>query len=77
MSSFGQWYEEKKQEESDEASSSWFGDSGEGLPLFNSENMQSFSFSNMRASMEAQMPKKIMGMGYQERFKVSMRGTTT
>ena len=42
----------------------------EQLPLFNSETMQSMSFSNMKAAMEGQMPKKIMGMGYQQRFKV-------
>lgn len=41
------------------------------LPLFNSESMQSLSWGNMKASMEAQMPKKIMGMGYQQRFQVS------
>jgi hypothetical protein len=69
MTSFGQWYEEKKSEESGETSSSWF--DTESLPLFNSESMQSFSFGNLKASMEAQMPKKVLGMGYQERFQAS------
>jgi len=73
---FGQWYEEKKQEDGPtDGSSSWFGNftapDMEGLPLFiNSESMQQFSFGNMKAAMEAQMPKKIMGMGYQQRFQV-------
>lgn len=78
MTSFGKWYEEKKAEENSDASasnaggsSSWFGnDQTTMLPLFNSDAMQSMSWSNMKASMEAQMPKKILGMGYQQRFKV-------
>lgn len=76
---FGSWYEEKKQEDGPEASSSWFGTgassfgfdmTGDTLPLFNSEAMQNFSFANMKQAMEAQMPKKILGMGYQQRFQV-------
>lgn len=70
---FGQWYEEKKQEDGPTEGSSWFGSLGadmETLPLFNSESLQSFSFANMKQTMEAQMPKKIMGMGYQQRFQV-------
>jgi hypothetical protein len=71
MSSFGQWYEEQKAgEDGGGGSSSWF-DSEQVLPLFNTEGMQSFSFETMKQSMEAQMPKKILGMGYQQRFKVS------
>ena len=81
MSGFGQWYEETKANEgadleaADGSSSSWFGmDSEQMLPLFNSagmpESMQNFSFDSMKQSMEAQMPKKILGMGYQQRFKV-------
>jgi len=78
-SSFGKWYDERKAEESGEnnlqgggsSSGNWFGgDSDQLLPLFNTESLQSLSWSNMKASMEAQMPKKIMGMGYQERFQV-------
>jgi len=72
-SSFGNWYEEQKAAESGDGSSnsSWFSiDSEQVLPLFNSENLQSFSFDSMKQSMEAQMPKKILGMGYQQRFKV-------
>eukprot|EP00532_Pseudo-nitzschia_australis_P003130 CAMPEP_0168186778 /NCGR_PEP_ID=MMETSP0139_2-20121125/14633_1 /TAXON_ID=44445 /ORGANISM="Pseudo-nitzschia australis, Strain 10249 10 AB" /LENGTH=180 /DNA_ID=CAMNT_0008108847 /DNA_START=105 /DNA_END=644 /DNA_ORIENTATION=- len=74
MSSFGNWYDEKKAAENGDASSnssSWFSiDTDEVLPLFNSENLQGFSFENMKQSMEGQMPKKIMGMGYQQRFQV-------
>jgi hypothetical protein len=72
---FGQWYEEKKQEDGPEGGSSWFGGFSdmESLPLFNSETMQSFSFSSMTQAMEAQMPKKILGMGYQQRFQVGRR----
>lgn len=75
MSSFGQWYEEKKAEENGESPrSSWFSSSdaggGDMLPFFSSESMQNMSWANMKASMESQMPKKIMGMGYQQRFKV-------
>ena len=71
---FGRWNEEKKQEDGPTEGSSWFGNftapDMESLPLFNSEAMQNFSFGNMKAAMEAQMPKKIMGMGYQQRFQV-------
>ncbi len=73
-SSFGSWYDEQKAAENGDAmqsSSSWFSvDSEQMLPLFSSENLQGFSFESMKQSMEAQMPKKIMGMGYQQRFKV-------
>jgi len=74
-SSFGSWYDEQRAAENgdaDPSSSSWFSiDSDQVLPLFNSENLPGFSFESMKQSMEAQMPKKIMGMGYQQRFKVS------
>uniref|UniRef100_A0A7S1YEU8 Vesicle transport protein n=1 Tax=Grammatophora oceanica TaxID=210454 RepID=A0A7S1YEU8_9STRA len=66
---FGQWYEEQKAAENgdDSASSSW----SEGLPLFNSENAaKMMDFSSIRASMEAQMPKKLWGMDYAQRFRM-------
>lgn len=71
-SSFGSWYDEQKAAENGDAgNSSWLSiDTEEVLPLFNAENMQGFSFDSMKQSMEAQMPKKILGMGYQQRFKV-------
>lgn len=73
---FGQWYEEKKAEENGPnttttTSSSWGFGGEEGLPLFSTDSM---SWSGMKESMESQMPKKIMGMGYQQRFKVSCTG---
>ena len=71
-SSFGSWYDEQKAAESGESTSSWSSiDIEQALPLFNSENLPGFSIDSMRQSMEAQMPKKILGMGYQQRFKVS------
>ena len=77
-SSFGNWYDEQKAAENGDPSSnsSWFSiDTEQALPLFNTENLQNiqgFSFEGMKQSMEAQMPKKILGMGYQQRFKVSI-----
>jgi hypothetical protein len=80
-SSFGSWYEQQQRAENgggeveSTTSSSWFSiDSEQVLPLFNSDSLQGFSFENMRQSMEAQMPKKVLGMGYQQRFKVFMIG---
>ena len=71
MSSFGKWYEDQKAEENGSSgSSSWF-NTEQTLPLFNTEGLQNFSFDSMKQTMEAQMPKKILGMGYQQRFKVS------
>jgi hypothetical protein len=72
-SGFGQWYENQQAAENGNASasSSWLGSSADMLPLFNTDSMPSVSFSSMKASMEAQMPKQIMGMGYQQRFKAS------
>lgn len=83
MTSFGSWYDQQRAAESGEAAAetsslSWFPPSAfslEGseqvLPLFNSESLQGFSFESMKQSMEAQMPQKILGMGYQQRFKVN------
>jgi hypothetical protein len=36
-------------------------------------NLESFSFANMKASMEQQMPKQILGLGYQQRFQVRLK----
>lgn len=75
-SSFGSWYEQQQRAENGEVEStttsmSWFSmDSEQVLPLFNSDSLQGFSFESMKQSMEAQMPKKVLGMGYQQRFKV-------
>ena len=68
-SGFGKWYEEKQAEQNGEtSSSSWF--DTESLPLFSTEGMPGMSLESMRESMEAQMPRKILGMGYQQRFQV-------
>jgi hypothetical protein len=75
MSSFGKWYEEKKNEElgdnnaNNGGNSSWF-DTEQLLPMFNTDNLQPISWSSMKASMEKQMPGTILGMGYQQRFQV-------
>lgn len=69
--SFGQWYDEQKAGEGGDSGSSWFG-ADQMLPLFDTESMQNFSFANMKSAMESQMPKKIMGMGYQQRFQVGI-----
>lgn len=78
-SSFGSWYDEQRAAENGDAggpsssssASSWFSiDSEQVLPLFNSENLQGFSIDSMKQTMEGSMPKKILGMGYQQRFKV-------
>jgi hypothetical protein len=76
MSGFGKWYEEKKNEElgdHNNGSSSWFGGAmaDQVLPLFNTDNLTPISWESMKSSMEQQMPKKILGMGYQQRFQVN------
>ena len=78
MSGFGKWYEEQQAAENGTSSSnsSWLFNMEEGIPLnFESidlqANLQGFTFESMKQTMEAQMPKKILGMGYQQRFKVS------
>lgn len=65
--SFGKWYEEKKAAENGGDEGSWF-----DMEMQMPEAMQNMSFTGLKESMEAQMPKKIMGMGYQERFQVSL-----
>ena len=78
--SFGKWYDEQKAGE-EGGDGGWFGNMGnmvgdvglnsdQLLPLY--EGIQAPNFQNIKASMEAQMPKKILGMGYQQRFKVSI-----
>lgn len=72
MSSFGKWYEDSKRGEDGGASTWSFPSSEDVLPLFslNTESMQAISWDSMKSSMESQMPQKVMGMGYQQRFKV-------
>jgi hypothetical protein len=73
---FGQWYEEQKTSESgnSEAASSWFGGADTLLPLVGDPS-QMVDFSSIRASMESAMPQKVMGMNYQQRFRVSTTKT--
>jgi hypothetical protein len=42
------------------------------LPLFNTSISMptEMSFSSIKSNLEAQMPQKVLGMGYQQRFKV-------
>lgn len=81
--SFGQWYQEQKTSEASPgsgngtaasaSSGSWFGEgSDQVLPLFGSvaDAAGNFSFGSMRAAMEAQLPKQVLGMSYPQRFKV-------
>jgi hypothetical protein len=78
MSSFGQWYEDKQagQSGATSSSSSWLPSSDDVLPLFNvgtdSLSIPNISWDSMKSNMEAQMPQKVMGMGYQQRFKVRL-----
>lgn len=75
MSSFGKWYDEQK---SNSPSNS--GDETDGsnmtLPLFNTSISMSMSmptdisFSSIKSNLEAQMPQQVLGMSYQQRFKV-------
>jgi hypothetical protein len=68
--SFGRWYEEKKNEEGgDSGASSWF-DTESLMPMLNAGNFEAISWSSMKQTMENQMPKQILGMSYQQRFKV-------
>mmetsp|Transcript_18667 Transcript_18667/g.40061 ORF Transcript_18667/g.40061 Transcript_18667/m.40061 type:complete len:254 (-) Transcript_18667:806-1567(-) len=49
------------------------GDGGgdvESQSLIGSINLSEFSVSNMRSALESQLPQKVMGMNYQQRFQV-------
>ena len=83
MSGFGQWYEEQQNDGSGSSLSNnglassfsnFFMESendGDTLPLFtNEDGTSSFSLSSMRSSLEAQLPSKVMGMNYQQRFRM-------
>mmetsp|Transcript_33241 Transcript_33241/g.67062 ORF Transcript_33241/g.67062 Transcript_33241/m.67062 type:complete len:99 (+) Transcript_33241:79-375(+) len=74
---FGSWnYDQKQQDGGDLESgggggdnggsetSSFLGASGVAIP-------EGMSWSNFKSSLESQMPQRVMGMNYQERFKVS------
>ncbi len=68
-SSFGTWYENVKNEEEGDSADSGFGMT---LPLFTTPSgiPADFGWNNLKAGLEAQMPQQILGMNYQQRFKV-------
>ncbi|CAB9520189.1 SFT2 domain containing [Seminavis robusta] len=84
MSGFGNWYKEQQAESGGGNGGGSVGNSffGVEIPDFNVNtdqilpltegmpNMPNMSMQNIRETMESQMPKKIMGMNYQQRFKV-------
>jgi len=76
MSSFGKWYNDQKAatENSDQDLES--GERIMTLPLFNTSISMSIpstteiNFSSIKSNLEAQMPQQVLGMNYQQRFKV-------
>jgi hypothetical protein len=70
MSSFGSWYENVKHEGKESADI----ESGMSVPLFSDftpPNLPAdFGWNSFKSSLESQMPQQIMGMNYQQRFKV-------
>ncbi|CAB9509141.1 SFT2 domain containing [Seminavis robusta] len=76
MSGFGNWSQNQQPAEEGGGGSNWFGmDIGnvnvgtdQLLPLY--DGMPNMSLQNIRETMESQMPRKILGMNYQQRFKV-------
>lgn len=68
-SSFGQWYQEQQAQENAPSSDVEAGGGDQMLPLWGDTSQ--YSFGSLRSSMEAQMPQKILGMNYQQRFRVS------
>lgn len=71
MSGFGDW---GRAQGEGGGGSNWFGvempdmNTDQLLPLY--EGMPNMSIQNIRETMESQMPRKILGMNYQQRFKV-------
>jgi hypothetical protein len=68
MSSFGKWYDNVKSE--DESGDV---ESGISLPLFGNlpANVPAdLGWNNFKSTLESQMPQQILGMNYQQRFKV-------
>ena len=71
---FGTWNEDRKAQENGDVEAGWFDSESllpGGLPSFNTE---AISWDSMKSSMEAQMPRTILGMGYQQRFQVRSKG---
>jgi hypothetical protein len=74
-SSFGPWYDTQKSGDNGDSDSGglmsgWL--STESLPLFDPTAITTElpTFAGMKASLEAQLPQKVLGMNYQQRFQV-------
>lgn len=86
MSSFGKWYNEQKggsqtsnspanlfiSNSNSPANSGDENDSSMTLPLFNTPMSMptDISFASIKSNLEAQMPQRVLGMSYQQRFQV-------
>ena len=68
MSSFGDWYEKQNREAGNDESAL----GSDMLPLFlqNGSIPSDLGWDNFKSNLEAQMPQQILGMNYQQRFKV-------
>jgi len=70
MSSFGSWYENVK----NDGRGATDIEGGMALPLFSEfapPNLPAdFGWNNFKSALESQMPQQILGMNYQQRFKV-------
>lgn len=68
MSSFGDWYEQQNREADNDESTL----GSDMLPLFlqNGSIPSDLGWNNFKSNLEAQMPQQILGMNYQQRFKV-------
>lgn len=83
MSGFGDWYKDQQQQQTNNESSSGSSSTSSGnildgflsqesLPLFLTETSGALNanISSLTSSLEAQLPQKVLGMNYQQRFKV-------
>jgi len=81
MSSFGQWYEQQQSQQGDSNETSSSSSSFSFGNVFNittnegttegDEEMGTLlpNLSNMKQTLEQQLPSKILGMNYQQRFQ--------
>ena len=75
MSGFGDWYKEQQQQENPGGNENILDSltsQAEALPMFLTETTGALNanMSHLTSSFEAQLPKKVMGMNYKQRFKV-------
>ncbi|KAL7485218.1 hypothetical protein ACHAW6_010845 [Cyclotella cf. meneghiniana] len=81
--SFGKWHDDQKQQQQQQQqqtaaapsnsmslSSLFFPSASEEGDIESQSLLDGFSLSSMRSSLEAQLPQKIMGMNYQQRFQI-------